>query len=80
MRPEDSIEDCVSQGGLEDTPFTKAIRNGQVKGSPASPRGSVNGLPLVARAGGRRSYHRTCLSDSKDDSAPKCLEQMMVVN
>lgn len=79
MRPEDSIEDCVSQGGLEDTPFTKAIRNGQVKGSPASPRGSVNGLLLEARADGRRSYHRTCLSDSKDDSAPK-LEQMMMVN
>lgn len=38
MRSEDSTEDYVLQGDLEDTPFTKAISNGQLKGSPASPK------------------------------------------
>lgn len=41
MRPQDSTEDYVSQGGLEDTPFTKDICNGQLKGLPASPKRSV---------------------------------------
>ena len=39
--PEDQSEDSVLQENLEDTPFTKAIRNAVMRRAPTSLRNSV---------------------------------------